>query len=96
MKKENAKEQKTQKAGPAFVKRIGNVKASVFKNEGGESGKVYFNIAVVRRYRANDGAWHDTNVLNGTADGLAAVECLRLAIDFVNANESSETTLDDE
>lgn len=94
--KKGEKQQPEEKAtGPVFVKRIGSVKCSVFENES-DSGRVYSNIAVVRRYRANDGEWHDTNVLNGAADGLAAMEGLRCAIDFINQREADNQYLDNE
>ena len=77
--------------GPVFMKKVGNVKASVFRNES-DAGRVYFNIAVVRRFRDNAGEWKDTHVLNGVADGLAAIECLRCSIDFVNQTEAGNHT----
>ncbi len=86
MKKQEKKVEK--QSGPAFTKRVGNIKASVFRNES-EAGRTYFNVAVVRRYRDSEGDWKDTNVLNGTADGLAAMECLRCSIDFINESEAS-------
>lgn len=89
MKKGEKQQAEPKTAGPVFVKRIGSVKCSVFENAS-ESGRVYSNIAVVRRYRANDGEWHDTNVLNGTADGLAAMEGLRCAIDFINHRDAEQ------
>ncbi|MDZ4848217.1 MAG: hypothetical protein SGI77_02900 [Pirellulaceae bacterium] len=95
MKKEKEVEKEQKGQGPAFVKRIGSVKCSVFENAA-ESGRMYSNLSVVRRYRANDGEWHDTNVLNGTADGLAAIEALRCAIDFVNHREVERNESADE
>ena len=86
--KKQVKENETEKGnGPVFTKKVGNVKASVFRNAS-DAGRVYFNIGVVRRYLASDGDWKDTHILNGTADGLAAIECLRCSIDFVNQNEA--------
>ena len=87
------KEQKTN--SPAFVKRIGNVKCTVFENEA-ESGRVYSNISVVRRYRASDGEFHDTAVLNGSGDALAAIEGMRCCIDFVNKREAGRNESADE
>ncbi|MFO0941539.1 MAG: hypothetical protein U0930_12320 [Pirellulales bacterium] len=90
MKKQEKGKEEAKQSGPVFAKRIGNIKVSVFENASSESGRVYSNIAVVRRYRSNDGNWHDTHVLNGSADGLAAIESLRCAIDFINQREAAQ------
>lgn len=94
MKKQMKEVEKEKGNGPIFLKKVGSIKATVFRNVS-EAGRAYFNIAVVRRYRDNGGEWKDTHVLNGTADGLAAIECLRCSIDFVNQAEA-ETQQDEE
>ncbi len=59
---------------PVFSKRLGAVSATVFENQTDE--KVYFNVQITRRYRASDGAWHDSNVLNGESDVCHLIEIL--------------------
>lgn len=93
MKKKEA-EKRDSSQRPAFTKRIGTVKVAVFENAA-ESGRVYSNISVIRRYRASDGEWHDSNVLNGVGDALAAIEGIRCAIDFVNARETESNDSDE-
>lgn len=87
MKRQVKPVEKEKANGPTFQKKVGNVKASVFRNES-DAGRVYYNLAVVRRYRDSEGEWRDTNVLNGTVDGLAAMECLRCSIDYINQSEA--------
>lgn len=60
--------------GPVFSKRLGAISATVFENQTGEN--VYYNVQVNRRYKASDGAWHDSNVLNGESDVCHLIEVL--------------------
>ena len=85
------KEEQSKGKAPLFVKRIGSVKLSLFENPATEGGQVFSNLALVRRYRAADMTWHDSNVLNGVVDAVSAAECLRCAIEFMHRREEGKT-----
>lgn len=96
MKKKNEEQQQQRSNGPVFMKRVGSIKLSIFENTAAEGGQVYSNIALVRRYRSADGAWHDSNVFNGVVDALSARECLDRAIAFIHEREESRSETTDE
>lgn len=67
-------EKEKKENSPVFSKRLGAISATVFENQTDE--KAYFNVQVTRRYKASDGVWHDSNVLNGEADVTHLIEVL--------------------
>ena len=75
--------------GPVFSKRLGAVGATVFENRAEE--RMYFNVQVNRRYRGSDGAWHDSNVLNGEADVTHLIEVLNCINRFLQERAIQST-----
>ena len=61
---------------PAYAKRIGNVRVTVWENE--NEGQTYFNSSLVRRYKDGD-EWKESSNLNGLSDITAAVFALNCA-----------------
>ncbi len=74
MKKVVKDKEKENGAAPIFTKRLGAISGNIFENR--TDDRVYYNVQITRRYRANDGAWHDSNVLNGEADVCLLIEVL--------------------
>ena len=89
MKKGREEQGKEKGKAPIFMKRVGAVKLSLFENVA-EGGQVFSNLALVRRYRAADTTWHDSNVLNGVVDAVSAAECLRCALEFMHRREEGK------
>ena len=85
------KDEQAKAKAPVFFKRVGSVKLSLFENAAAEGGQVFSNLALVRRYRAADMTWHDSNVLNGVVDAVSAAECLRCALEFMHRREEGKT-----
>lgn len=63
---------------PADVIRDGNLKASIWRNEG-ENGLTYTTV-IVRTYRAENGSWHEVNSFSGS-ELLRVSELARKAYD---------------
>ena len=74
--------------GPAYQKRVGAVRGSVWTNE--NDGRVYFNTSLVRRYKDND-EWKEVSTFNGTADIVAAEEVMRCCRIFIHQQEDAES-----
>ena len=66
---------------PAYAKRIGNVRVTVWENQ--NEGTTFFNTSVVRRYKDGD-EWKETNNLNGLSDITAALFALESAARFIS------------
>ena len=81
---------KQQKTGnrPAYSKRIGNVRVTVWEND--NEGQTYFNSSLVRRYRDGED-WKETNNLNGLADVTAALFALNAAAAFISSREDESS-----
>jgi hypothetical protein len=80
---------------PAFQNRIGGIRTTVWENQQPD-GRIFFNINLVRRFRDGE-EFRDSSTLNGVADGLAAIQGLRCAINFVQRREAeiNSEALDD-
>ena len=74
--------------GPAYQKRVGAVRGSVWTNE--NEGRVYFNTSLVRRYRDGE-EWKEVSTFNGTADIVAAQEVLKCCLHFIHQQEDAES-----
>ena len=74
--------------GPAYQKRVGAVRGSVWTNE--NDGRVYFNTSLVRRYKDGE-EWKEVSSFNGTADIVAAQEVLRCCLHFIHQQEDAES-----
>ena len=73
---------------PAYVKRIGSLRASVWEMK--SDSRTYWNISLVRRFKQGgegNSEWKDTSTLNGSGDAVAAIEALRCCVDFINKRE---------
>lgn len=84
-----AEKEKETANGPVFSKRLGAVAATVFENRTEE--RTYFNVQVNRRYRGSDGAWHDSNVLNGEADVTHLIQVLECTKRFLEERAMQST-----
>lgn len=82
-------EKERKENSPVFSKRLGAINATVFENQTDE--RAYFNVQVTRRYKANDGAWHDSNVLNGEADVTHLLEVLNCTKRFLQERAMQST-----
>jgi len=71
---------------PSYVKRVGAVRGSVWKNE--NESRTYWNISLVRRFKDGE-EWRDISTLNGTADAVAAREVLRCCVDYIHQQEDA-------
>ena len=74
--------------GPAFQKRVGAVRGSVWTNE--NDGRIYFNTSLVRRYKDGD-EWKEVSTFNSSADIVAAQEVLRCCLQFIHKQEDAES-----
>ena len=84
-----AKSKENGNKGPAYQKRVGAVRGSVWTNE--NEGRVYFNTSLVRRYKDGDD-WRETSTFNGTADIVAAQEVLKCCLQFLHRQEDAAST----
>jgi O-acetyl-ADP-ribose deacetylase (regulator of RNase III) len=84
-----AEKEKGKENSPVFSKRLGAISATVFENQTDE--RTYFNIQVTRRYKASDGAWHDSSVLNGEADVTHLIEVLSCTNRFLQERAMQST-----
>lgn len=76
--------------GPAYQKRIGGVRGSVWLNQ--NDGRTYFNTTLVRRYKDGE-EWKEVSTFNGAADVVAAQEVLRCCLQFIHEQEDAAETL---
>lgn len=71
---------------PVYAKRCGAVRVAVWEQTA-DSGSVFHNVAVARRYKDEAGEWKETNSLNGLGDIAAAMLALKLVAEWVSARE---------
>ena len=81
--------EKSKEHSPIFMKRLGSVSATVFENQSEE--KSYYNVQVTRRYKASDGTWHDSSVLNGESDVCLLLEVLTCTNRFLQERSMQST-----
>lgn len=79
------KKTKADNNSPAFEARVGSVRVSVWKNES-DSGAVYFNTTLERRYRDGD-EWKSSTSFTGLGDCTLAAAALDLAREFLKLQE---------
>lgn len=78
---------------PADVIRDGNLKASIWRNEG-ENGLTYATV-IARTYRAENGSWHEVNSFSG-AELLRVSELARKAYDRTGELRREDTERSEE
>jgi hypothetical protein len=78
MKEKNGKAKR-----PAYVKRIGALKVSVWEND--SDGRIFHNLTIVRSYKDGD-EWKESNSLS-VADMAALKEALIYVGEFVSRRE---------
>ncbi len=76
--------------GPAFQKRIGSVRGSVWLNS--SEGRTYFNTTLVRRFKDGD-EWREVATYNGAVDVVAAQEVLKRCLQFIHEQEDAAESL---
>ena len=81
-----AKSKENGNKGPAYQKRVGAVRGTVWCNE--NDGRVYFNTSLVRRYKDGD-EFKEVSSFNGTADIVAAEEVMRCCRIFIHQREDA-------
>ncbi len=80
-----AKTKKEQSNAPAFETRLNSIRVSVWKNEN-DDGAVWFNTTINRRYKDGDD-WKSTDTYTSLSDLALVAEGVRLARDFIAAQE---------
>lgn len=84
---------KTNSNRPAYAKRIGSVRVTVWENQ--HEGQTFFNASIVRRYRDGDD-WKETGNLNGLSDLTAALYALEAAAQYISDREDEQARQADE
>lgn len=84
--KRNVNERATGGNSPVYSKRVGSVRAAVWEQTT-ESGAVFFNVSLVRRYKDDGGDWQDSSSFNGTGDLAAAIMAMQFVADWINSRQ---------
>lgn len=87
------KNKKTNGNRPAYAKRVGNIRVTVWENQ--NEGQTFFNTSVVRRYRDGE-EWKETSALNGLSDISAALFALDAAARYISQREDDNAQQSDE
>ena len=56
-----------EKNRPVFERRLGTCRVAVWENFAADSGRLWFNVAVSRRFKVGE-EWRDASTYNGIAD----------------------------
>ncbi|HMP80307.1 MAG TPA: hypothetical protein PKD54_12710 [Pirellulaceae bacterium] len=81
------KSKKTNGNRPAYAKRVGNIRVTVWENV--NDGQTFFNTSVVRRYKDGED-WKETSTFNGLSDISAALFALNAAANYISQREDEQ------
>lgn len=76
---------------PAYEKRVGSIRLTIWMNRNSETGKPWFSASIVRRFRdkAND-EFKDAHTFNGVADLLVVGELVEQGLAFLREQGETE------